>query len=71
MLHSSSENKILLGTLRRVVLTGQILGPLLCEFAGAQSRGLTNFDQVAIGVPHVTANLSTAIDRRRHKLGPF
>jgi len=68
---SPSENKTLLGTLRPVVLAGQILGPLVGEFAGAQSRGLTDFDQVAVGVPHVTANLSTAIDRRRHKLGPF
>src|SRR5262245_60705929 len=54
-----------------VVLSGQILGPLLGEFASAQSRGLTDFDQVPVGVPHVAANLSTAIDRRRHKLGPF
>lgn len=56
-------------SLLTVVLTGQIFGPLLGEFAGAQSRGLTIFDQVAVGVSHV--NLSTAIDRRRHELGPF
>src|SRR5262245_2078250 len=60
-----------LATLRPIVLAGQILGPLLGEFATAQSRGLTDFDQVAVGVPHIAANLSTAIDRRRHKLGPF
>ena len=68
---STCGNKTPLGTPRPFVLAGQILGPLFGEFAGAQSRGLTNFDQVAVGVPHVTANLSTAIDRRRHKLGPF
>src|SRR5262245_24624678 len=58
--HICLRNNTLLGTLRPVVLSGQILGPLLGEFARAQSRGLTDFDQVAVGVPHVTANLSTA-----------
>lgn len=70
-LWGAQTQRSLLSTLRPVVLTGQILGALLCEFTSAQSRGLTDFDQVAIGVPHVTANLSTAINRRRHKLGPF
>ena len=34
----------------RVVLARQILGPLLGEFALAQSRGLADLDQVAVGV---------------------
>src|SRR5439155_20537218 len=33
--------------------------------------GLANFDQVAVRVAHVAPDLSTAIDRRRHELGPF
>jgi hypothetical protein len=53
-----------------VVLARQVLGPLLGEFALEQSRGLADLDQVAVGVPHVAADLSTAIDRRRHELGP-
>src|SRR4030095_695387 len=54
-----------------VVLAWQILGPLLGEFALEHSRGLADLDQVAVGTSHVTANLGTAIDRRRHELGPF
>ena len=54
-----------------VVLAGQVVGPLLGESAVEQSGGLADFDHVAVGVPHVTANLSTTIDRRRHELGPL
>ena len=56
--------------LGRELLSREILGPLLGEFALEQSRGLADLDQVAVGVPHVAANLGTAIDRRRHELGP-
>jgi hypothetical protein len=49
-----------------VPLAGQIFGPLLGEFAFEQAGGLADFDHVAVGVAHVAADLSAAIDRRRH-----
>src|ERR687887_466057 len=48
----------------------EILGPLLGEPAFEQAGGLADFDHVAVRVAHVAANLRTAIDRRRHELGP-
>src|SRR6478736_8831949 len=53
----------------RCDLSRQILGPLLGEPALEQSGGLADLDHVAVGVAHVAADLSTAIDRRRHELG--
>src|SRR6478672_10020126 len=49
----------------------QILGSLLRELAFAQSGGLADLDQVAVGVPHVAADLRAAIDRRRYEFGPL
>src|SRR6478752_6475260 len=49
----------------------QILGSLLRELAFAQSGGLADLDQVAVGVPHIAADLRAAIDRRRHEFGPL
>ena len=60
------------GTLRsRAALAWQIFGPLVGEFSGEQLGGLAEFDQVAVGVLHVAADLGTAIDRRRDELGPL
>src|SRR6185503_13407469 len=50
---------------------GQIFRPLLGEFSFEQSGGLADFDHVAVGVPHVAADLCTAIERGCHELGPL
>src|SRR4029453_14354313 len=55
----------------RYGLARQVFGPLLGESALEQSGGLADFDQVAVGVAHVAADLSPPIDRGRHELGPF
>src|SRR5437763_17057404 len=51
------------------VLTRQVLRPLGGKVAGDKPGGLTHLDQVAVWVPHVAADLSPAVDRRREKVG--
>ena len=50
-------------------LAGQIFGPLFRELAVEQPGRLADFDHVAVGVPHVAADLGAAIEWRRHELG--
>jgi hypothetical protein len=45
-----------------------IFGPLLGESAFEQPGGLADFDHVAVGAPHVAADLGTVIDRWGHFL---
>src|ERR1700729_308629 len=52
-------------------LAGQVFRSLLRELPLEHSGGLADFDYVAVGVSHVAADLGTAIDRRRHELGPL
>jgi hypothetical protein len=44
-------------------LAGQVFRSLLGELPVKRSGGLADFDHVAVGVSHVAADLSTAIDR--------
>ena len=53
------------------LLAGQVFRSLLGELPLEHSGGLADFDHVAVGVSHVAADLSTAIDRRRDELGPL
>src|SRR5215475_6574133 len=43
---------------------GKVFGSLGCEMSRQYSGGLTHLDQVAIWVPHVAADLCSAVDRR-------
>jgi hypothetical protein len=52
-------------------LAGQVFRSLLGQLPSEHSGGLADFDHVAVGVTHVAADLSTAVDRRRDELGPF
>src|SRR5689334_24745560 len=47
----------------------EILRALRGELAVQQSSGLADLNQVSVRVPHVTADLRSAIDRRCDELG--
>ena len=65
----TSETQVIALT-RPSLLAGQVFGALLGELSMEGSGGLADFDHVAVGVSHVAADLSKAIDRRRDELGP-
>jgi hypothetical protein len=52
-------------------LARQVFRSLLGELPMERSGSLADFDHVAVGISHVAADLSTAIDRRRDELGPL
>ena len=50
----------------------EILRALCGEMAMQQAGGLTDLDKVSVRVPHVAADLRSAVDRRRHETSvPF
>jgi hypothetical protein len=49
----------------------EILRALCSQPAVQQTSGLADLDEISVRIPHVTADLRSAIDRRRHELGPL
>src|SRR5215475_8651112 len=50
---------------------GEILGALRGELAVQQAGGLADLDEVSVRIPYVTADLRSAVDRRRDELCPL
>src|SRR5215471_5590008 len=53
------------------VSAGEVLGALGGELAVQQAGGLADLDEISVRVPHVAADLRSAVDRRRHELCPL
>src|SRR5580700_11321762 len=49
----------------------KVLRALCGEMAVQQAGGLADLDEVSVRVPHVAADLCSAVDRRRDELGPL
>src|ERR1700726_5335285 len=49
----------------------EVLRALCGEMALQQAGGLADLDEVSVRVPHVAADLRSAVDRRRHELCPL
>src|SRR5262245_43704900 len=49
----------------------EILWALCGSLAVKQASGLTDLDEISVGVSHVAADFRSPIDRRRHELRPF